>query len=243
MKMETSFTDLKNFRLDEMRRRLNHLTKHLLEEETPGMIGTTDDAYRDFGGRVVFMHRTVYDFFRLPDVSKDLADWRESAFDVHSVVAEAVQAQLKTADRHASYFAAGNAEVDRMIETFFYHIEILQNQGPLNTSCIELIGEFNVTTSRQHKQRAMAEGLRGWYSIASGRLTYKPGDMRAVTIRLGLYSYLDSQVLQVPSNPNISLLSQFLRFISTEAMKTPHTLRMSRVVSVANEQGFEKRDI
>jgi len=115
-------------RLGQMCKRLNACCKGLLEVYSVNS-GQGQDAF--FYLKVDFLHRTVRDFLRDPDMQNMLGKWVGVDFDANIAICQALIAQVKTAPQEPVFFHLGGP-MNRIVHLFFSHSHVLDDsQYPL----------------------------------------------------------------------------------------------------------------
>lgn len=115
-----------NNRLNQMEKRLNACCKGLLEARStsPVVPFKSKDAF--FKLEVDFLHRTVRDFLRIPDMLNMVKKWVGTTFDENIVICEAIVCQIKSTPQRDGHFRLGHS-VSSLLDIFFYHVKILDD--------------------------------------------------------------------------------------------------------------------
>ena len=133
-------------RLAQMRKRLNACCKGLLEVQSVESSGGQEDF---FYLKVDFLHRTVRDFLRDPDMHNMLGKWVGTDFDANIAICQSLLAQVKTAPQDGDYYIVGGA-LANIISLFFGHASVLEDsQYPLKLE-VRLLDDLIIALAR-HK--------------------------------------------------------------------------------------------
>jgi phage terminase small subunit len=123
-----------NFRLKQMRKRLNACCKGLLEVQF-NEAGDRDTASLAssvlFQWRVDFLHRTVRDFLMEQEMQDMLTSWAKPGFNADLMICEALLAQIKTSPQEAEYLRL-NGPVEELESMFRCHINLIESADEQN---------------------------------------------------------------------------------------------------------------
>lgn len=137
-------------RLKQMKKRLNACCKGLLETH---FVGSSDDPNVSlpdstlFHLKVDFLHRTVRDFLRIPEMQNLLEKWVGPGFDANVAICEAILAQVKTAPQERSYFKS-DGPLSNIIHTFFYQVKMLGDSQYFVETEVRLLDELEKNTPK-----------------------------------------------------------------------------------------------
>jgi hypothetical protein len=112
-----------NFRLKQMRKRINACCKGLLEVQFYDSEESANDSLSSsvlFQWKVDFLHRTVRDFLMEKEMQDLLNDWAKPGFDVDFMICEAILAQIKTSPQETEYHQPGGP-IEELSTIFRYH--------------------------------------------------------------------------------------------------------------------------
>jgi hypothetical protein len=130
-------------RLAQMRKRLNACCKGLLEVHSTKFCGEEDFFYL----KVDFLHRTVRDFLRDPDMQNELGKWVGTDFDANIAICQSLIAQVKTVPADIFYRRCGDA-LAKIISIFFVHASVLEDsQYPLTLE-VRLLDDLIIALAR-----------------------------------------------------------------------------------------------
>jgi len=131
---------INDVRLAQMQKRLNACCKGLLEVQ---LITPKELRSEFFYLKVDFLHRTVRDFLRIPDMQTMLDKWVGEDFDANTAICEALLAQVKTAPQERFYFQS-HGPITGIINMFFTHAKFLEDsQCSLETE-VRLLDDLQV---------------------------------------------------------------------------------------------------
>ncbi|KAI2617968.1 hypothetical protein GGS26DRAFT_575604 [Hypomontagnella submonticulosa] len=128
-------------RLKQMRKRLNACCKGLLEVQFYDSNEDNDALLASsvlFNWKVDFLHRTVRDFLRTPDMQEKLQTWAAPKFNADSAICGAILAQIKTAPQEEEYYKP-RGPVEKLSRAFHHHIG--PSRGRLMTEYSTTIGQ------------------------------------------------------------------------------------------------------
>jgi hypothetical protein len=135
-----------NFRLKQMRKRINACCKGLLEVQFYDSKESANDSLSSsvlFQWKVDFLHRTVRDFLMEKEMQDLLNDWAKPGFDVDFMICEAILAQIKTSPQEAEYHQP-DGPIEELSTIFRYHsVNSIRNGVSLGRRDI-LLDEFLV---------------------------------------------------------------------------------------------------
>jgi hypothetical protein len=182
-------------RLAQMRKRLNACCKGLLEVHPVDSSGGEEDF---FYVQVDFLHRTVRDFLRDPDMQNMLGKWVGTDFDANIAICQALIAQVKTAPRNRDPLA-------RVVRLFFSHANVLEDsQYPLTLE-VRLLDDL---VSALAWYKAYSGDVRGLFPIsdkvdrARQRTTGDPYYLvLEVAVQNGFHRYISKKLDERPRLP------------------------------------------
>jgi hypothetical protein len=184
----------------QMCKRLNACCKGLLEVQSVEHRGGTEDF---FYLKVDFLHRTVRDFLRDPDMQNMLGKWVGTDFDANIAICQALIAQVKTAPQDRIYFQTGGA-MFRVINLFFGHANVLEDsQYPLALE-VRLLDDLVIALAR-HKSYFGSVGTL--FSISQRVIQISSGDpsylVLVEAVQNGFHRYVSKKLGERPSLPVI----------------------------------------
>ncbi|KAE9367360.1 hypothetical protein N431DRAFT_415963 [Stipitochalara longipes BDJ] len=144
MEVATLSTEVIDERLKQMRKRLNACCKGLLEAPR-----YASNSRAEYFITVDFLHRTVRDFLRIPDIQNMINKWVGIGFDANVAICEATLAQVKTTPREGYCFDPAHGRVSSLLKMFFYHIEALEDEKYPVATEVRLLDQLE-TTLRVH---------------------------------------------------------------------------------------------
>jgi hypothetical protein len=188
-------------RLAQMCKRLNACCKGLLEVQSVQSRGGHEDF---FYLKVDFLHRTVRDFLRDPDMQNMLEKWVGTDFDANIAICQALIAKVKTAPQDRTYFGADGA-MARVINLFFGHASVLEDsQYPLTLE-VRLLDDLIIALARHKSDLGSVVTLfsisrRGILPISSGDPGYL---VLEEAVQNGFHRYVSKKLGERPSLPVI----------------------------------------
>jgi hypothetical protein len=143
----------------QMCKRLNACCKGLLEVQS-AVHSPGQNVF--FYLKVDFLHRTVRDFLRDPDMQNMLGKWVGTDFDANIAICQSLIAQVKTAPQDRSFNSVGGA-LAKIISLFFDHANVLEDsQYPLTLEA-RLLDDLIIALA-QHK--SYITGVESLFSIS-----------------------------------------------------------------------------
>ena len=187
-------------RLAQMRKRLNACCKGLLEVHSVESSGGQEDF---FNLKVDFLHRTVRDFLRDPDMHNMLGKWVGTDFDANIAICQSLIAQVKTAPQERSYYDLGGA-LAKIIHLFFGHASVLEDsQYPLTLE-VRLLDDLIIALARHKSYIGDVDSL---FSISSTGVRNSSGCLSflvlEVAVQNGFHRYVSKKLDERPSLPVI----------------------------------------
>jgi len=213
-------------RLRQIHKRLNACCKGLLE-----VASNAGDQFP----KVDFLHRTVRDFLRIPEMQKLLDKWTSEGFDEHIAICEAIVCVVKTTPQEESHFQSYSPIIN-LLNTLFYHILMLEiNKSSLTTE-VRILDELDKTLKKlADAVDAVWDTLYAEYwggPISTGELS-----ILNIAALKGLRRYLqvkvDGQSLSISEQSDL-----FLAALSISEYQPRYNHRLE-VVSFLLEQGFD----
>jgi hypothetical protein len=187
-------------RLAQMCKRLNACCKGLLEVQSVEHRGGTEDF---FYLKVDFLHRTVRDFLRDPDMQNMLGKWVGTDFDANIAICQALIAQVKTAPQDRIYFQTGGA-IFRVIKLFFGHANVLEDsQYPLALE-VHLLDDLAIALARHKSYFGSVGTLFSIYQVAMQNSSGDPSYLvLREAVQKGFHRYVSKKLGERPSLPVI----------------------------------------
>jgi hypothetical protein len=193
-----------NNRQNQMQKRLNACCKGLLEAQFTGSALssvvplTPKDAF--FSLKVEFLHRTVRDFLRIPEMVNMVNKWVGTVFDENTAICEAIVCQIKSTPQHKAHFMPGGS-VSGLLDIFFYHIKILDDgQCPVAREA-RLLDELERALQTLGSEVTKAKSV-----LSSSRRIGTESEAPAVSVleeaaQIGLKRYISLKLDQRRMNP------------------------------------------
>lgn len=228
-------------RLLQMQKRLNACCKGLLEAQfidlrrfDPNLTRQQDNF---FFLRVDFLHRTVRDFLRVPDMQNMVNKWVGAGFEANVAICEAILCQVKTTPQVAVSFRTGGP-VASLLDTLFYHIEILENkQYPVATEA-RLLDELDGALRKHGSAVVEAKSMLSSSRLGERSFSSTHVSVLEEAVHKGLQRYvsmkLDEQSNLTPAMRSDLLLAALLR----SAHRSNPDPRV-RMVPLLLERGFD----
>jgi hypothetical protein len=187
-------------RLAQMYKRLNACCKGLLEVQSVTSRGR-HEGY--FYLKVDFLHRTVRDFLRDPDMQNMLGKWVGTDFDANIAICQSLIAQVKTAPQDRSYLHLGNA-MARVINLFFGHANVLEDsQYPLALE-VRLLDDLVIALARHESYLGSVGTLFSIYEESIQNSSRDPGYLvLEEAVQNGFHRYVSKKLGERPSLPVI----------------------------------------
>jgi hypothetical protein len=187
-------------RLAQMCKRINACCKGLLEVQSFEHRGGTEDF---FNPKVDFLHRTVRDFLRDPDMQNMLGKWVGTNFDANIAICQALIAQVKTAPQDDIYFQTGGA-MFRVINLFFGHANVMEDsQYPLALE-VRLLDDLVIALARHKSYLGSVGTLFSIYERSIQNSSRDPGYLvLGEAVQNGFHRYVSKKLGERPSLPVI----------------------------------------
>jgi hypothetical protein len=229
-----------NSRLNQMRKRLNACSKGLLEAQLTGSALssvvplTPKDAF--FSLKVDFLHRTVRDFLRIPDMVNMVNKWVGTAFDENIAICEAIVCQIKSTPQHKAHFMPGGS-VSGLLDMFFYHIKILDDgQCPVAREG-RLLDELEKALQTLGSEVTKAKSV-----LSSSRRIGRELEASAVSVleeavQIGLKRYISLKLDQRSMNPETKSTLLLSALLPTIRHSNPDP--RLKIVPLLLEAGFD----
>ena len=210
-------------RLKQTQKRLNACCKGLLEiNPTAG----------DHFPKVDFLHRTVRDFLRIPEMQKLLDKWTSEDFDEQIAICEAIVCVVKTTPQEESYFQS-YGPITNLLSTLLAHIKILEDSLSTLTAEVRILDQLDKTMKKHDDALGSTLYIEGWGGpLSTGELSVMN---KAAQIGLRRYLLVKVNEESFPASERAELLLSAL--LSSGSAQKP-TSRFG-IVSFLLDQGFD----
>jgi hypothetical protein len=185
-------------RLAQMRKRLNACCKGLLEVHSIESSGGQEDF---FYLKVDFLHRTVRDFLRDPDMQNMLGKWVGTDFDANIAICQSLIAQVKTAPQDRSYNSPFGplAEITNL---FFGHAIVLEDSRYPLTLEVRLLDDLIIGLARQKSYISDVGTLFSIPLRSTRKISADPGYLvLEEAVQNGFHRYVSKKLDERPSLP------------------------------------------
>jgi hypothetical protein len=136
-----------NFRLKQMRKRINACCKGLIEVQFYDSIESANDSLSSsvlFQWKVDFLHRTVRDFLMGKEMQDLLNEWAKTGFHVNFMICEAILAQIKSSPQEKEYLRP-DGPIAELSTIFLHHSVKSIEDGFSQDRRDNLLSEFEST--------------------------------------------------------------------------------------------------